>query len=501
MVTLTSYGGADEIGGTKLLLEAGGTRVFLDFGVSFRRQQLFFEFPTLQARCLEDLLRTRMVPELSGLYRGAGISVVYAESESEYSLAGEQEPPAFDAVLLSHAHADHAGYLGLLHPDIPIYCSPVTKWMLQLLNEIRGADFCSSDGGDSVRDVQAEEWTTVRGIRFKRYDVDHSLPGASAFLIEAEGKKIAYTGDLRTHGNGPGRAATQHFMDALLDEKPDCLICEGTRFPAPNRSSNGTQTETHYCRSEAEVQAKCEEIFRRPGLIVYDMSRFDLDRLLAVMEAARRVGRRPVLDSKKGYMLAKARALGSISGLPEVCDFAILLSRHRLASNSRCARELGVPNGMFVEAARLGRDEYERCLIEGADLPDTVSVLWGPHGRRQVIADPDRHVVITSDGPLTLMQLLEPGGDIGGTYVYGKSEPFTEEMEFSFERLKNWLELCGMQLEYAHASGHASRTDLEHFVEAVQPKVLIPVHTASDAAFAGCSPKIVRLQYGCPFTL
>lgn len=501
MVTLTSYGGADEIGGTKLLLEASGTRVFLDFGVSFRREQLFFEFPTLQARCLEDLMGTNMVPNLPGLYRGAGISIVYAESESQYSLVGEQEPPAFDAVLLSHAHTDHAGYLGLLHPDIPIYCSPVTKWMLQLLNEIRGAEFCSSDGGDSVQAVQAEEWIAVGDVRFKRYDVDHSLPGASAFLIEAEGKKIAYTGDLRTHGNGPGSAATQHFMDALLDEKPDCLICEGTRFPSGNRSSNGTQTETHYCRSEAEVQARCEEIFRRPGFIVYDMSRFDLDRLLAVMEAARRVGRRPVLDSRKGYMLAKARDIGLISGLPDLWNFAIILSRHKLAPKSACIRHLGLPDGVFVEARLYGRYDYERYLIESANLPGTVSVLWGPHGRRQVTADPDRHVVITSDGPLMLMQLLEPGGSLGGTYVYGKSEPFTEEMEFSFERLKKWLDLCGMQLEYAHASGHASHAELERFVEAVRPKVLIPVHTASDTAFAACSPKIVRLQYGCPHVL
>jgi ribonuclease J len=35
MVSLTFYGGVDEIGGNKVLLEDGDARVFLDFGQSF----------------------------------------------------------------------------------------------------------------------------------------------------------------------------------------------------------------------------------------------------------------------------------------------------------------------------------------------------------------------------------------------------------------------------------------------------------------------------------
>ena len=35
MVTLTFYGGINEIGGNKVLLEDNGTRIFLDFGMSF----------------------------------------------------------------------------------------------------------------------------------------------------------------------------------------------------------------------------------------------------------------------------------------------------------------------------------------------------------------------------------------------------------------------------------------------------------------------------------
>ncbi len=38
MTSLTFYGGVNEIGGNKILLEDKDTRVFLDFGKSFSRR-------------------------------------------------------------------------------------------------------------------------------------------------------------------------------------------------------------------------------------------------------------------------------------------------------------------------------------------------------------------------------------------------------------------------------------------------------------------------------
>ncbi|NIP67135.1 MBL fold metallo-hydrolase, partial [Candidatus Bathyarchaeota archaeon] len=42
MVYLTFYGGVDEIGGNKILLEDGDIRIFLDFGQSFTRGADYF---------------------------------------------------------------------------------------------------------------------------------------------------------------------------------------------------------------------------------------------------------------------------------------------------------------------------------------------------------------------------------------------------------------------------------------------------------------------------
>jgi mRNA degradation ribonuclease J1/J2 len=42
MVKLTFYGGVNEIGGNKILLEDKGTKIFLDFGQSFTFGAEFF---------------------------------------------------------------------------------------------------------------------------------------------------------------------------------------------------------------------------------------------------------------------------------------------------------------------------------------------------------------------------------------------------------------------------------------------------------------------------
>ena len=43
MTSLTFYGGVNEVGGNKILLEDKGTKVFLDFGMSFGRVGKYFE--------------------------------------------------------------------------------------------------------------------------------------------------------------------------------------------------------------------------------------------------------------------------------------------------------------------------------------------------------------------------------------------------------------------------------------------------------------------------
>jgi ribonuclease J len=69
MVELTFFGGVKEIGGNRILLEDNGTRVFLDFGLSFSlRKKYYDEF--LQARSfaiIDEYVAFGLLPAVKGL--------------------------------------------------------------------------------------------------------------------------------------------------------------------------------------------------------------------------------------------------------------------------------------------------------------------------------------------------------------------------------------------------------------------------------------------------
>jgi len=71
MTSLTFYGGVDEIGGNKILLEDRDIRIFLDFGMSFSQSGRYFSEFLNPRKCngVLDFIKTRLLPDLPGLYR------------------------------------------------------------------------------------------------------------------------------------------------------------------------------------------------------------------------------------------------------------------------------------------------------------------------------------------------------------------------------------------------------------------------------------------------
>ncbi|MFP3909100.1 MAG: MBL fold metallo-hydrolase, partial [Archaeoglobaceae archaeon] len=69
MTSITFYGGVNEIGGNKFLLENQGSKFFLDFGKNFGREKLYFEEPFIKAREEKHLLNLGILPPIKGLYK------------------------------------------------------------------------------------------------------------------------------------------------------------------------------------------------------------------------------------------------------------------------------------------------------------------------------------------------------------------------------------------------------------------------------------------------
>jgi ribonuclease J len=73
-----------------------------------------------------DLFEFELLPKLKGMYRKDYSKHINFEGTEENEI---------DAVVLTHAHVDHAAYIHYLRPDIPIYCSEGTMLILRAFQE------------------------------------------------------------------------------------------------------------------------------------------------------------------------------------------------------------------------------------------------------------------------------------------------------------------------------------------------------------------------------
>ena len=71
----------------------------------------------------------------------------------------------------------------------------------------------------------------------------------------------------------------------------------------------------------------------------------------------------------------------------------------------------------------------------------------------------------------------------GSVFILSTSESFEEEAEIEFRRLMNLLNVYCIQATQIHTSGHAFPWDIRGLVKLIEPKRLIPIHTAHPGSF------------------
>ena len=273
MTSLTFYGGVNEIGGNKILLEDKDTKVFLDFGMSFgKRGDYFDEFMSPRvATGLKDFIEMGLIPNIKNAYR-TDLLKMMDRTDTETDI---------DAVLLSHAHADHADYISFLNENIPIYMGDTCKLILEAIQMRSGRSFEREILSFKPRPTDRKEDPIERDIQtFRTGDkfkigslevepihVDHSVPGAYGFIIYTSSGPVVYTADLRLHGTNP--KMTEDFIKKAVDVKPIALLAEGTRI-------NDLQSD----ESEQKVYSECStHVSNTDKLAIADFNFKDMDRL------------------------------------------------------------------------------------------------------------------------------------------------------------------------------------------------------------------------------
>jgi metallo-beta-lactamase family protein len=207
--TLQFLGAAGTVTGSRYLLESNGTRILVD----------------------------------CGLFQG------YKQLRERNRAAFPVAPNTIDAVLLTHAHLDHSGYLPALVRDGfkgAIICTPATAELCSLLLpdsahlQEEDARFARKRGYSkhanpqplyTLEDAEAalkqittrdfdKEFEVGRGVRARFLPAGHLL-GAAQISVGIAGKTVHFSGDL-------GRAQDPLMRPPVPLVEADVLVCEST---------------------------------------------------------------------------------------------------------------------------------------------------------------------------------------------------------------------------------------------------------------------------------
>ena len=337
------------------------------------------------------------------------------------SLSGQ--PP--DALLLSHAHGDHSGFIHLVPEEVPVWLSRSTSKML-----MAGDVFCGQHGLPRKRErvMQPGEPKTIGDFTVTALPVDHSIFGAVAFLIEAGGRRILYSGDLRLHGRKP--EMTRRLIEAVRAAPLDLLLIEGTHLSRPRDGAATTEQQLE--------QQLFGLIVGAPSLVLALLSPQHLDRLLGFYRATQQAGRTFVIDFYAAFVM------------------------HLLH------KEPGVPDPAHASDLRIYFPESQRKVpkVESRLIHRQIALA-------DVLARPARHVLLTR--PTMLARDLGNVVPRGTRGVYSMWRGYLERDDW--QKAQRTIAAAGGDFVACHTSGHATVPDLVKLIRDLNPRRIVPIHT------------------------
>jgi metallo-beta-lactamase family protein len=413
---LTSYGAADGVTGSKHLVEFAGSRILLDCGL----------FQGLK------------------LHRERNWQPVPFDIDS------------LDAVILSHAHLDHSGFLPVLVKRGyrgPVYASGATRDLTDVLlrdsahlqeEDARRANRYGTSkhgkalplytGADAVRAVQrltplaAGRSAKVGRIEVSLTPVGHLL-GANAVTLAAGRERIVFSGDL-------GR---QH--DLLLPPpervaRADVLLIEATygnrRHPAD------------------DVQAQLGDIIRRTvqrggSVLLPSFAVGRAQALLLVLQRLKKVGDIP---PSLPVFLDSPMAIAATEVTLRHRNL-LALSRREIDALTDGVRLIETP----AQSQRLTRSRYPAVIISASGMATGGRVL---HHLRAMAPDQRHHIVFPG---------FQVAGTRGARLVAGERE------------VKIFGEMVPVRADISHLEGFSGHADTDELMQWLRGFERAPRHT------------------------
>jgi ribonuclease J len=379
---------------------------------------------------------------------GLPLDVPDPESFPLHPIKGfDARDPGLLGVVISHPHQDHYGLAHRLPKETPFLIGKAAEAILA------SADVFSPTGLrlETALHLEDRRPITLGPFTITPYLVDHSAYDAYAVLIEADGARLFYTGDLRAHGR-KGK-----LFEKLLRVPPehiDVLLMEGT--------SLGRIDAVSGCPTEAELEDQFVRLFKQtPGMPLVCCSGQNIDRIVTIFRACKKAGRQFIIDMYTAHVL---RATGN-EHLPQAGwgEIKVFLPK---------SQKWQIMRKKEFQLA----DSYKASRIYPEQLPNEAS----------------RSVMLFR--PSMMRDIEEAGCLSGSRLIYSVWTGYLKNEKN--KQLLDWLRQHGIPLDECHTSGHAAVRDLVKLRNTFSNAVLVPIHTDQPGRFGEVFGNVQRHDDG-----
>jgi ribonuclease J len=381
-VSVTFLGGLGEIGRNCAAVEIEGKIALIDCGLMFPE---------------EDML---------------GVDLVFPDWSWLVARGNDVE-----CVILTHGHEDHMGALAyfLKELNVPVYGTRFSVELARARIEEMGVD------GD-LRAVETKKWMDHGPFRFQLIPTSHSVPDASAVVLETPEGVILHSGDFKLDPTPiDGRPTDLPALAALGRKGVRLLLSDSTNAEKPG-----------FEPSESSVGQPIADVIRNaPGRVIAACFSSHIHRVQQIADAGIRDGRKIAFFGR---------------------------SMHK---NTMIAVDLGVlevPAKSVVDIKELGDLPLDRQLLitTGSQGEPFAALSLISQGRHKFVELGPDDTVLISAKPI-------PGNETAVSKVISNLT-------------RRGAHVVHGQNANVHVSGHASRDELLTFLNVVRPQAFVPVH-------------------------
>ncbi|SDN00303.1 ribonuclease J [Daejeonella rubra] len=343
-----------------------------------------------------------------------------------------------DALLISHPHQDHFGLMEKVGVDVPIYIGELAYDFINTTKLFIGLPLLK---GNHKKNKPWQTFTIAGTFKIESFLTDHSTPESFSFIIEADGKRVFYSGDFRATGR------KKIVFDKIIEAPPkdiDLLLIEGTMVERAN----------HIYLTEESVEEGIYNVIKKQKNISFVISSAqNIDRLVSIIRACKKSGKKVVIDVYTSWLLDM---LHKQSGNVPTMEWEEI-------------RVFDHP-GQMERITEKSFDEFRARIQTNRIGPD-------------IFKKPSDFIYFVRNPNMKLVDKLRKYGKIN--IIYSQWEGYLKEdhKQYFTDNINALKVDKDIVYHSIHTSGHATIPDLMKFAKAINSNKIIPIHTAFPEKF------------------